>query len=213
MWADYTPEGSDKDHHYLTSSLRGVQINEDKEYLPGANSRKAFAHKVQVVVEEKPVTEKYVEMPLALAMYQIVALDVERYKGFIAANNNPEIEDLMATIIYEGFFPNSYDVHRNEPNGASRTIKYTGPLTDITDSTLTIGRDYIFANDVNSFISATVSLSEKSTDVVITQMSNVRIDNLRGHLTTVEFDYLTAGVVGEGVSIDTRWEGVFDVYF
>ena len=213
LWADHSPIGSADDHHYSTSYLREVQFNDEKEYVPGEAHRQGFAHKLQVEVEDKPITTKRVDMPLAMAKYRIVATDVERYKSFIAANGYPNLEDLVVTIDYQGFFPSSYDVYKNEPNSASRTISYTTSLSDITSTTATIGGDYIFANDVNSFINTTITVSNKTTGTIITKVSNVRIDHIRGHLTTIEFDYLTAGIVDSGVTIDTRWEGVYDVTF
>lgn len=217
LWVDYTPIGSNADHHYITSSLREVSINDKKEYVPSEDSRKAFAHKSTAVVGAAPITFKRVALELVLAKYHIVATDAERYKGYMAANHSPKVEDLNVTIVYEGFFPNSYDVFRKEPNGASLALSYTAPLRDITDSTVTIGLDYIFANDVNSFVSATVTIFERSTATreknIITNIPGVKINHIRGHLTTVEYEYLTAGIVDQGVSIDTRWEGIINVYF
>ena len=92
-----------------------------------------------MTVEDKPATREHVDMPLAFAKYHMVSTDIQRYLGFITANDYPALEDLEATISYQGFFPSSYDVHKNEPNSASRTISYTVPFTNITDSTVTIG--------------------------------------------------------------------------
>lgn len=194
-----------------------MQFNDQTEYVAGADHCAAYAHKLQVTVEDKPVTREHVDMPLAFAKYHMVSTDVQRYLGFITANDYPALEDLEATISYQDFFPSSYDVHKNEPNSASRTISYTVPFTNITDSTVTIGGNYVFANDINSFIDATVTISEKASPTratnIISKIPNVRIDHIRGHLTTIEFNYLTAGIVDNGVTIDTRWEGVIDVYF
>lgn len=213
LWVDHTPIGSAEDHHYSTSSLREIQINEEKNYVPGDESRRAYAHKMEAVVEDKPVTIHRVDMPFILTKYHIIATDVEAYKGYMAANGYPDLKDLIVTVTYEGFFPSSYDVFHGEPNSAARTVSYSTPLSNITDDTAMIGADYIFANDVNSFINATITVTDKATGVVITKISNLRIDHLRGHLTTLEFKYLTAGIVDSGVSIDTRWEGVITVYF
>ena len=217
LWADHTPIGSSADHHYSTTSLREVQLHPQNSYTAGVNSRKSFAKKLQVVVPDQPLVVKHADMPLTLAKYQIIATDVERYKDFIRANDYPALDNLEVTVSYAGFLPSSYDVHKGEPNSSSRTVRYTTSLSNITDSLATIGGDYIFANDVNSSVSVSISVAEKNTRAkvgrVITRVSNIKIDHIRGHLTTIKFGYLTAGIVDSGVSIDDRWEGVIDVYF
>lgn len=217
LWVDHTLIGSSDDDHYLTSSLREVKLNDQKEYVADEETRKAFARNIQVVVQDQPITTKHVEMPLALAKYSIVATDVERYKDLVAANNYPNMEDLVVTISYEGFLPSSYDVYKNEPNDASHKISYTTSLTNITATEATICSDYIFANDINSYITVTINLSGKDsgteTESIIANIPNIRVDHLRGNLSTIKGEYLTVGVVNDGVSIDTRWDGVFEVNF
>lgn len=222
LWADHVPIdiGTDADHHYSTSSLRGVTFAEHIEYMPGVESRHAYSLKVGAALADVPVTSISAPMNRVLAKYQLVATDVEKYKDLIRANGEdkyPLIENLTVNISYNGYFPISHDVHTDKPNSSGAGVQFNSTFTDITATTAAVGSDYIFAaspvsGDDPPYINATITITEKESEKVITRKI-VRIDYLRGHITTVESDFLTAGIVGTGITIETNWDGVIDVYF
>lgn len=217
LWTDHVPVGTDDDHHYLTSSLREVSFAEHMEYMAGLDSRQAHSVKVGALVTEGPVTHVSAELNRVLAKYRLVAIDVEKYKTFIQINKYPPIDKLDVNVSYNGYFPNSHDVHTDKPNSSGAGVQFDSTLKDITDKTTLIGSDYIFAANLSSgedppYVDATVTITNRETEKVITRKI-VRIDYKRGHVTTVESDFLTAGIVDQGISIDTNWDGVIDVYF
>lgn len=219
LWVDHVPAGTDTDHHYLTSSLRGVKFTEHLEYMAGIDSRQAYSIKAGALVTEEPVTVVPAAMDRVFAKYNLVARDVKRYKELRQANGDkyPPLENLVVNVSYNGYFPNSHDVHTDKPNSSGAGVQFNSTLRDITDATTTLASDYILAASIDSgdphpYVNATVIITDKHTSDVIAR-TVVRIDYLRGHVTTVESDYLTAGIIDQGITIDTNWDGVIDVYF
>lgn len=213
LWVDYTLLGNKADHHHNTSSLSGVTFNEQIEYTAWADSRDAFALKFEATVTDNiSVTNKSITLERPLARYRIVATDVERYKDFIRINNYPPIEDLVVTISYEGYFPISYDINTGKPNNAEGGIKYSSPLKDITETTAMVGSDYVFVDDTESLVNTTITITNTG-GKKIAEIKGVVINYRRGYLTTIEGAFLTAGIIDKGITIDTSWEGEYNVTF
>ena len=210
VWTDYVQAGTDTDLHYNTGDLNGVGLNEPY----AGNTDYRDCHYATVPLDLRPYRDQWnarvrldVDMVRPLAKYRIVATDVEQYKRLIHSKGYPPLDELSATVLYEGFLPNSFNVTTGSPNDATTGLSYEGILPDMAagDSHVQLGSDLILANGAETFTNVTVRITDSAGNTV-SRVSGVRIPYRRGHLTTITGKFLTAGTAGGNIHIDTEWE-------
>lgn len=207
LWTDYVPATKTHvaDHYYTTSSLKGVEFSETITYTANANSRSAYSLAFEATVSaDSFVTERTVTLVRPFAKYRIVATDLEQY-GQISGS--PALVDLVVSVSYAGDLPNRFDVSANKPIATIEGVKYSNSVYDITATTATVGSDFVFVNEADSFVTVNIVISDKNSGRKITQVLGVKIDYRRDQLTTVSGAFLTAGISTSGITINTEWDG------
>ncbi len=207
IWTDYVPEGTTADHHYIAAGgLKTVTINTDP-YRANTDSRNAFYAHLSPITLTNEIQEETVTMERPLAKYRLIATDVEHYRQLVANNNYPPLDELTATILYEGFVPSSFNVTTGSPNDAITGLSYGSelPMSAAGAEQMQVGSDWVLVNGSETFVNVTVRIADKQGNIV-SQISGVRINYHRGYLTTVSGQFLTAGKTSGGIHIDTDWE-------
>ena len=166
---------------------------------------------VQQAVSVGEGTDKVsVTLTRPLARYRIVTTDVEGYNNLIAKGEAlPPIEELEASVSYEGFLPTAFNVATGQPNDALQGIAYRAGIVAADgfagDEARQVGADFVLAGDDDSFVTVTVQLTDRTTGETVSTVRGVKIPYRRGELTTVSGTFLTAGRTSGGVEIDTDW--------
>lgn len=216
LWTDYVPAETMADYYYITSdNLKAVTI-QTEFYQANADSKDAaYAYADNIVLPEAGAA-KELKLERPLAKYRLIATDVAKYRSMIKTNGYPPLEELTVSVRYEGYFPSGFNVTTGKPNDAveGNKISYSKTLPALadTDTEVQTGSDWVLVNGTESFVNATVSVTDKN-GKVISEVGSVKIDYKRGHLTTVRGEFLTAGKTGGGINIDTSWEDEFIVEF
>lgn len=218
LWTDYARTTAPlADTYYHTENLKAVVIN-THPYVANTDSKDAaYACRTNLSLPAEGAETK-VELQRPLAKYRLVATDAEEYRKLMAEDETeyPPLEQLTVKVTYEGFFPSSFNVSTEKPNGAvnGSEIIYSQilPHTADADKEVEMGSDWVLVNGTESFITVTIRI-ERSDGKVVSEKSGVRIDYRRGYLTTVKGKFLTAGHTGGGIHIDTGWEGTYEVKF
>lgn len=210
IWVDYATDAL-TDNHYITTATDIVHILTQANYTANSDARDAFSKHVSLTVAPNNKAAQSVEMHRPLAKYRLVATDVKKYEELRVQRGYPALEDLQIEIAYEGFLPNSYSISQSKPADADTGYKYASALSEKEDTKVTVGKDYIFVNGTQSFVTVTI-LFKNSEGKTVGGVKGVKIDYRAGQLTTVSGDFLTAGL-GSGITIDTEWSGDYDVEF
>lgn len=217
LWVDYTENGSDDDLWYNTESLQAVTIiAADQTYAAGSDTREVF-YGTATVTAAGTAASVTVATERPQAKYTLVANDVERYRQLMAAN--PEkyvpLDELSTQIIYEGYLPDGFNAQTGKPNHSAEGYQCSRtalPAVGAADTEVAIGSDYVFVNGNESAVTVTVLVTDKAGRTV-SRVPGVEVAYKRNMLTTVQGDFLTAGVVTPGININTDWEGVHNVEF
>ncbi|WP_298455987.1 DUF6562 domain-containing protein [uncultured Prevotella sp.] len=236
LWADWT-DGTTADKYYRADDLTSVTVLTDGYVANGETDGKdAYYASLSLTVPEAPSclspkgevptagsrtgegnissptggVEGAVTLLRPLARYRIVATDVEGYNNLIAKGEAlPPIEELEASVSYEGFLPTAFNVATGQPNDALQGIAYRAGIVAADgfagDEARQVGADFVLAGDDDSFVTVTVHLTDRTTGETVSTVRGVKIPYRRGELTTVSGTFLTAGRTSGGVEIDTDW--------
>lgn len=210
LWADWT-DGTTADKYYRADDLTSVTVLTDGYVANGETDGKdAYCAVRQAVSVGEGTDETSVTLLRPLARYRIVATDVEGYNNLIAKGEKlPPIEELEASVSYEGFLPTALNVATGQPNDALQGIAYRAGIVAADgfagDEARQVGADFVLAGDDDSFVTVTVQLTDRTTGETVSTVRGVKIPYRRGELTTVSGTFLTAGRTSGGVEIDTDW--------
>jgi len=214
LWADYVPEKTPSGYFYTTTGgLKFVTLVTDP-YRANTDNRDAFYANLSSISITENIQQETVNLERPLAKYRIIATDVERYIKLVETNNFPPLDELKATVFYEGFVPNSFNVITGSPNDAITGLNYESelPVPGMGEDKVQIGSDWLFVNGNETFVKVTVAITDSQGDIV-SQASGIQINYRRGYLTTVGGQFLTAGKTSGGIDIDTEWEDDFIIGF
>lgn len=212
LWTDYALASSpQEDTYYNTDNLKAITLTTEPAYTANTDAKDAaYACNTDVDLSAGDRTVD-VQLQRPLAKYRLIATDVEEYRKLteIDATKYPPLDELTVTVQYENFFPASFNAVTGKPNDSYTGIAYTGSLTPAEGfdnaTALQVGSDWVLTNGSESFITATVKITDRMGNTV-TATGNVRIPYRRGQLTTVKGNFLSGGHAGGGVQIDTEWE-------
>lgn len=212
LWTDYAPTSTpQEDTYYNTGNLKAITLTTEPAYTANTDAKDAaYACHTDIDLSAGDRTVD-VQLQRPLAKYRLIATDVEEYKKLRATDETkfPPIEELTVTVQYENFFPASFNAVTGKPNDSYTGIAYAGCLTDAegfdTATALQAGSDYVLTNGSESFVTATVKITDRTGNTV-TATGGVQIPYRRGQLTTVKGNFLSSGHAGGGVQIDTEWE-------
>lgn len=211
LWADWTDDGTTAGKYYTADDLQNVRVRTDG-YTAGETTDTKDAYYADVTVSVSGgVQDESVKLVRPFARYRIVATDVEDYGTLRLKEGYPPVEELQVQVTYTGYFPTGFDAVTGKPNDALNTgIAYTTrPVAadgfDMAEARQA-GADFVLANGGDSFVTATVRITDRATGRAVSSVQNVKIPYRRGYLTTVRGGFLTAGNTSGGVNIDTGWD-------
>ncbi len=216
LWTDYTRTDAPlADTYYNTENLKAVNIVTDP-YIANTDAKDAAYIAENGISLPNDGMEISLQLQRPLAKYRLVASDVSGYRRLteIDAAKWPPLEELTVNVYYENFLPSTFNILNGNPTDALTGISYHRPLSDACDEEkeMQVASDWVLVNDNESSVSVTVVVTD-ATGRVVSTTSGVPIDYRRSYLTTVRGDFLTAGVSGGGIHINTEWEGEYNIYF
>ena len=152
-----------------------------------------------------------VQMQRPLAKYRLIANDVDAYRTLteIEPDKYPPLEELVATVQYEGYFPSEFNVTTGKPVNSITGSGFTASLAPVTDTSeeVQLASDWVLTDAEGSFVRLTLSIADRKGREV-TRVTGIRADYRQGQLTTLRGDFLTAGRKGGGITIDTDWKDI-----
>lgn len=211
LWSDYVPVGNESDWYYNTADSKAVKIASADSYTAGSDTKDAFYGTFTVDLGNE-VQSHRVEMIRPFAKYQLVATDVEQYAALVANNGYPPLSEAVIRVLYQGFFPSSFNVVSGMPNNADTGVKFVATPGEVTGQAVEIATDYVLVNGSESAVTVTIVLADRN-GKEYGRTTDVTVAYRRGYLTTVSGDFLTAGKTGGGIIIDTEWDGEYNVEF
>ena len=213
LWADWNGG------YYNADDLGAVTVLTDNYEAGEQTDRKDAFYTTSTLNVGEGATEQAIALTRPFARYRLVADDVEGYLNLIANGENyPPVEELVARVTYEGFFPTGFDVATGKPNDALNIgIHYeAAPVAAAgwpESEARQVGADFVLANDGESFVTITVQMIDPRTGEAISTVSGIEVPYKRGCLTTVAGRFLTAGKTTGGVQVDNNWENDVTIEF
>ena len=211
LWSDYVAADGGGTAFYDAADLQQVGVNTGAYTACTDYKDAAYAYLESVsVTAEGGGTAVTLERPLA--KYRIVTKDIDRYRQLEGV---PPLEELTVGISYEGFFPSSFNVVTGRPNDAVEGVSYGCAPSWQADAegNAALASDWVLVNGAESGVRLTVTVTAADGSTVC-RTTGVSVPYRRGQLTTVSGNFLTAGLGGGGVDIDTGWDdGTFEVEF
>ena len=189
LWADWT-DGTTADKYYRADDLTSVTVLTDGYVANGETDGKDAYCAVQQAVSVGEGKDKVsVTLTRPLSRYRIVATDVEGYNNLIAKGEAlPPIEELEASVSYEGFLPTAFNVATGQPNDALQGIAYRAGIVAADgfagDEARQVGADFVLAGDDDSFVTVTVQLTDRTTGETVSTVRGVKIPYRRGELSS-----------------------------
>ena len=212
LWADRTDDGTTGGRYYDTDDLRSVTVRTDGYTAGEATDTKDACYANVSVNVSGGAQDESVKLERPFARYRIIATDVEEYEALRQKEGYPPVEELLVTVTYTGYFPTGFDAASGKPNDARTGIAYTTrPVAaDGFDAAKArqVGADFVLANGGDSFVTATVRVTDPATGRAVSAVQDVRIPYRRGYLTTITGKILTAGNTPGGVTIDPGWDEI-----
>ena len=210
LWTDYARiEAPLSDTYYHTGSLKNVTIV-TTPYTANTDAKDAAYHAGNITLPEAGTTLA-VQMQRPLAKYRLIAEDVEAYRTLTKTEPDkyPPLEELTATVQYEGYFPSEFNVTTGKPVNSTTGTGFKASLSStITGSEeLQLASDWIFTAAEGSFVRLTLSITD-SKNREVNRVEGIRADYRQGQLTTLRGDFLTAGRNGGGITVDTDWKDI-----
>lgn len=210
LWTDYArTEAPLADTYYHTESLKNVAIVATPS-AADTDAKDAAYHAENVTLPEAGATLA-VQMQRPLAKYRLIANDVDAYRTLteIEPDKYPPLEELVATVQYEGYFPSEFNVTTGKPVNSITGSGFTASLAPVTDTSeeVQLASDWVLTDAEGSFVKLTLSIADRKGREV-TRVTGIRADYRQGQLTTLRSDFLTAGRKGGGITIDTDWKDI-----
>ena len=210
LWADWTSDGTTNDKYYNADDLTAVIVLTDDYVANGQTDEKDAYYALVTTAITGDTQDESITLERPLTRYRLVATDVEAYNNLIAKGEDlPPIEDLTVSISYEGFFPTGFNVASGKPNDALTGISYSAGIIEADgyslDEARQVGADFVLTNGDDSYVTVTVSMTDRNTGKDVSTLTGIQIPYRRGCLTTVTGTFLTAGRTSGGVQVDTEW--------
>lgn len=218
LWADWTDDGTTGGKYYAADDLHHVTVRTDGYTAGEATDTKDAYYANRTISASGEAQDESVVLVRPFARYRLVATDVEGYETLRQEEGYPPMENLDVRVTYTGYFPTGFDAVTGKPNDSQNTgIAYTTrPVAADgydTAKARQVGADFVLTNGEESFVTATIRITDRTTGKAVSAVQNVKIPYRRGHLTTVKGDFLTAGNTSGGVDIDTDWDDEIIVDF
>ena len=211
LWSDYAADPY-TDMYYNTTDTKSIKVQPKEDYEGNNYLKDAFVNyqKSYSIKGGGEPQSLDIEFYRPVALYEIVATDVDKYNAEHETNGNPPIEELMVEVHYQGYLPTGYDMTKPDLNDADTGYSYCGQLDAAEGSKIKLASDYVMTTEKGSHVIVNVVIKDIA-GRVITTVKGVKIQYKAACLTTISGDFLTAGE--GGISIDTEWSGDHIVNF
>ncbi len=222
VWVDYVDDGCADDKYYDTSNFEEICLL--GEHCGCTEFRDAFYGTADAEVSADN-TETQVTMERPMARYNFVSNDLGEFitrvlqmraekaalEGGDPASVDDEgtravnLDDFKVVFKYTGFMPSSFNPFTNKPSDAATGVKFESTLSQINDSDVELGFDYVFVNGSESKVPVAVEIYDKD-GTLISSTDPVDVPVVRSKYTTVRGNFLTSDASGS-VGIDPGFDG------
>jgi hypothetical protein len=206
--------------YYNTDQFYQITLQGGEEHPACTDYRDAFSGTTMVslsgdIYEKEPASFE-IEMKRPIAKFEFISDDVEEFIekettkiqqniNTNAATNNVCLDDYIVTIYYVGYMPNTYSLFTDKPTNSQTGIMFSSTVTQINNTEVSLGFDYVFVKDNISSITVQISISNKNGEKLSTSLP-INVPLKRDYHTIIRGKFLTSNASG-GVSINPDYDG------
>lgn len=217
IWSDYVQTASPSDMYYYTAeTLRKIKYN--GEYIANKDEKDCFyAHEDLDLTKYSGEWNVSVDVDMSIqrpvGKFIMISDDVETY--ITRANSRGEtisrsdLNSYTAKVSYSGFAPNGFDAYDGVLNDAITGISYDTQFQIINDNEAMVAFDYVLADKSGTSYDIAIQIFDDK-GKLINEVGSKKATVVCGETTTLKSDFLT-GDYKPGISIDTDYDGTFDV--
>lgn len=196
VWSDMQIATS-QPHFYNCSNFGEIALT--GEYQGNNDWRDAFCGKEDItlvaqIMEHLPDT-------LSLQMERPLA----KYEFITRTDTKVNLNDYRIEFRYVGFMPSTYSLYTGRPVDSSTGIAFNSKLKSLSDTTASLGFDYVFTNSTTSAVTLQIIIYDKN-GIYVSTSSPIEVPLRRSYCTTITGMFLTGNAQG-GVSIYPYYNG------
>lgn len=229
VWSDFV-ETSATTPYYNASDFGEIEIQGDHaantDYRDGFRGVNSISLRASTI-EHAPDTVD-IEMYRPLAKFEFITEDVVEFiRKEIARTSSRSIdtdayddadpasrvnvEDYSVVFYFYGYMPDTYSSFTNTVVSSSTGVYFKSPITKLTNSTASLGYDYIFVNGDESTVYLQLAILDAD-DEELSKTEIVAVPIRRSHHTILQGSFLMQNAAG-GVSINSEYDGEFNLVF
>lgn len=225
VWTDYVPVEGPAQPFYNIENFDDIHYTDIRDYIGSTDLRDAYRGDTDFVLPDHELIEDavqtvHVDMRRPLGKYVIIATDVEQFISRTLSRQGleapPKIDSrgfdfskYRVRLVYSGYLPTSFNMFLNKPVDSTLGVSYFSDIKLLSDTEATLCFDYVMVNGSEAKVDAVVQIVDEN-DQIMAQSSPMRIPLVRGKLTEVRGDFLTA-TSSSGVSINTKFDGEYNI--
>ncbi|MCH5219606.1 MAG: hypothetical protein J1F20_03470 [Muribaculaceae bacterium] len=216
VWTHMTP-GPDDDHYYDASNFSEIRLT--GEHTANTDYRDAFRGSVDITVkatdghDAKPTPSTTLTLERPFAKFEFITTDLAAFINKQRSGaNSLSLNDYQVVFYYNGFMPNAYSMHTDRNVDSATGVYFTSSLTQLNDNEASMGFDYVFVNDKETYVTLQIGLVSPATARQVALSDPVRVTLQRNHHVTVRGSFLTGDASGSGI-IDPGFDGDINVPF
>ena len=229
VWSDLVQKSGDEHFH---DAANFAEISLQGDHRANTDHRDAFRGTAGIslvsdIVDRPPYSLEIV-MQRPLAKFEFITNDVEEFIDKeitrIASKTQTDkssaedmltkvvnLEDYKVVFYYVGFMADTYSMHTDKPVDSSTGVLFESTLKKVTESSATMGFDYVFVNGKESAVTVKIGIYDnEGTQLSLTDPINVPLK--RNHHTILTGMFLMSDAKG-GVTINPDFEGDHNLIF
>ena len=214
VWSDMQKYSS-QPYFYNCSNFGEIALT--GEYQGNNNWRDAFSGKGNIhlaadILENIPDTLS-ISMERPLAKYEFITTDIVEFieEETNRSDTKVDLNDITIEFRYVGFMPSAYSLHTGKPVDSFTGVVFNSRLKSLSDTTASIGFDYVFTNNNTSAVTLQVVIYNKD-GICISASEPIKVPLKRSYCTTVWGIFLTGEAKG-GVAIYPQYDGNYNMIF
>lgn len=215
VWADHLMDGKPC---YNADDFGAISVGLDP-YAGGSEQRDAFCGEADIDLsiykENQNVHKEDIALRRPNARFTFVATDKDRFFKRVAemraekskaGEEEPIVtSDFRIRIIYPQFMPSVFNLHNGRNVDSATGVSFWSSMTELPDGNVSIGWDWVLANDDNASVVVSLALYDKD-ESFISRIDDILIPLSPGKNTTVMGKLLSSGMAS-GISIDPSFDG------
>ena len=226
VWSDFVRDGSS---YYNPDNFNEISLQGD--YVANSDYRDAFRGTTDLTVvsdyvESDPDTFA-VTMQRPLGKLELITTDVVEFiekeftrlvfgvdngKNSLIEEDHTRvinIDDYKVVLYYSGFLPISYNMNTDRPIDSSTGIMYESSLKLLSETTASIGFDYVFVNGNKLSVAVQIGVyNDDGTELSLTEP--IEISLKRNHHTKLTGKFLITETTG-GIVIMPSFDGEHNI--